>query len=403
MNKKRILALVLTLVMALSLAACGGNNNSSSGGSSSDGNSGSGDSNSSGGSKVVHVWATGSDNVRQIFETLTTDFNNNAEYNQGYQAELNFLLSGTGAQTLPDMLAAAFKANQTGTDYDVIDMGGDDLSKIVALMGTDGFVKLDDAKIPNSSKVSAESADAAEFCQPYRGTTVVLAYNSQNVTDVPTTTEELYQWIQDHPGRFAYNTPGTGGAGDSFVRTTVYNYINDEAAMTSGDPAWMEQWGDGFAKLAELHPYMYQSGGKVVYPNKNQGALDLLAQGEIDMTPMWADMLLSQRAAGTVPEHIKMTTIEPSFTGSVQSMMIPNFGSNEDGAYAFINFMLSDEAQETLVKQMAAIPLVDVSNMDMTGYEDLQQLDVSNFRILSIGELGTDFNERWDNEIGVLG
>ena len=403
MNKKRILALVLTLVMALSLAACGGNNNSSSGGSSSDGNSGSGDSNSSGGSKVVHVWATGSDNVRQIFETLTTDFNNNAEYNQGYQAELNFLLSGTGAQTLPDMLAAAFKANQTGTDYDVIDMGGDDLSKIVSLMGTDGFVKLDDAKIPNSSKVSAESADAAEFCQPYRGTTVVLAYNSQNVTDVPTTTEELYQWIQDHPGRFAYNTPGTGGAGDSFVRTTVYNYINDEAAMTSGDPAWMEQWGDGFAKLAELHPYMYQSGGKVVYPNKNQGALDLLAQGEIDMTPMWADMLLSQRAAGTVPEHIKMTTIEPSFTGSVQSMMIPNFGSNEDGAYAFINFMLSDEAQETLVKQMAAIPLVDVSNMDMTGYEDLQQLDVSNFRILSIGELGTDFNERWDNEIGVLG
>lgn len=406
MNKKRILALVLTLVMALSLAACGGKDSGS--GSSAPADSGSGestpaDSGSSGGNKVVHVWATGSDNVRQIFETLTTDFNNNAEYNQGYQAELSFLLSGTGAQTLPDMLAAAYKANQTGTDYDVIDMGGDDLSKIVSLMGTEGFVKLDDSKIPNSSKVTAESADAAEFCQPYRGTTVVLAYNSQNVTDVPTTTEELYQWIQDHPGRFAYNTPGTGGAGDSFVRTTIYNYIDDEAAMTSGDPVWMEQWDEGFAKLAELHPYMYQSGGKVVYPNKNQGALDLLAQGEIDMTPMWADMLLSQRAAGTVPEYIKMTTIEPSFTGSVQSMMIPNFGSNEDGAYAFINFMLSDEAQETLVKQMAAIPLVDVSGMDMTGYEDLQQLDVSNFRILSIGELGTDFNERWDNEIGVLG
>ena len=73
--------------------------------------------------------------------------------------ELNFLLSGTGAQTLPDMLAAAYKANQTGTDYDLIDMGGDDLSKIVSLMGTDGFVALDKAKIPNSSKVSAESAD----------------------------------------------------------------------------------------------------------------------------------------------------------------------------------------------------------------------------------------------------
>ena len=65
--------------------------------------------------------------------------------------------------------------------------------------------------------------------------------------------------------------------------------------------------------------------------------------------------------------------------------------------------MLSDEAQSLLVTQMAAIPLIDTANMDMTGYEDLQTLDVSNFRILSIGDLSTTFNERWDNEIATLG
>lgn len=118
------------------------------------------------------------------------------------------------------------------------------------------------------------------------------------------------------------------------------------------------------------------------------------------MCPMWADMLLSQRAAGTVPKDIKMATITPSFTGSVQSLMIPTFGSNPDGAYAFINYMLSDGAQETLVKKMAAIPLVDTSKMDLTGYEDLKSLDVSKFHIMSIGDLSTDFNERWDDEIG---
>ena len=304
---------------------------------------------------------------------------------------------------MPDMLAAACKSNQTNTEYDLVDLGGDDLSKVVSLVGTDGFMKLDKSKIPNSSRVKAESANAAEFCQPYRGTTVVLAYNSQNVTEVPTTAEELYQWIKDHPGRFAYNVPGTGGAGDSFVRTTVYNCIDDQEAMTSDDPKWMDQWDEGFAKLVELHPYMYKSGGSIVYPNKNQGALDLLSQGEIDMCPMWADMLLSQRAAGTVPAYIKMATIQPSFTGSVQSMLIPNFGSNPDGAYVFINYMLSDAAQQILVKEMAAIPLVDVSGMDMTGYEDLKDLDVGSFRTLSIGDLGTNFNERWDNEIGSLG
>ena len=353
--------------------------------------------------KTVNVWATGSDNVRQIFEALVKDFNENSEVKDQYQAKLNFLLSGSGGAQLPDMLNSAYQANQVNTDYDLIDMGGDDLSRIVSLIGTEGFVKMDQSKIPNASKVSAKSADAADYCQPYRGTTVVLAYNSQNVPEPPKTMDELFAWAKEHPGRFAYNSAGTGGAGDSFIRTTIYNQIDDESAMTSDDPKWEEQWDAGFKLLADLHPSIYKSGGKVIYPNKNQGALDLLANGEIDICPMWADMLLSQRAAGTVPEYIKMATIEPSFTGSVQSMMIPNFGSNPDGAYAFINYMLTDSAQELLVKQMAAIPLIDTSNMDMTGYEDLAQLDVSNFRIMSIGELGTAINERWDNEIGTLG
>ena len=52
---------------------------------------------------------------------------------------------------------------------------------------------------------------------------------------------------------------------------------------------------------------------------------------------------------------------------------------------------------------MAAIPLIDTADMDMTGYEDLAGLDVSNFRIMSIGDLATDFNARWDSEIGAIG
>lgn len=400
MKKRNLLAgFLATAMLATALTGCGGGDDTKT-------PDGAGDTQQpaqSEGVSKVHLWATGSDNVRQIFESLTEDFNKNSEYKDKYQVELNFMLSGTGTQTMVDMLASAFKANQTNTEYDIIDLGGDDLSKMVSVVGTDGFVKLDKSKIPNSSKVSAESADAAEYCQPYRGTTVVLAYNSEKVPTPPKTMDELLQWIKDNPGRFAYNVPGTGGAGDSFVRTAVYNFITDPAAMTSDDPKWMEQWDQGFKLLEELHPFMYKSGGKVTYPNKNQGALDLLSNGEIDMTPMWADMLLSQRAAGTVPQSIKMATIEPSFTGSVQSLMIPTFGSNTEGAYAFMDYILTDAAQEMLVKKMAAIPLVDTSNMDLTGYEDIKDLDVSNFRILSIGDLGTDFNERWDNEIGTLG
>lgn len=395
--KRRLLAMLLSAVMvAACLSGCGGNSGSSGGGS--DSSSGSGDS----GKKAVSLWATGSDNVREIFEALVNDFNTNSEYAGQYEVTLQFMLSGTGAQTLADMLTAASKAGQTNTDYDIVDLSGDDLSKVVSLIGQEQFVKLDSSKIPNAASVEAKSSIATEYCQPYRGTTVILAYDSAKVPTPPATMDELVEWMKANPGRFAYNTPGTGGAGDSFARSSVYNFLPKEA-FTSDDEKWVSEWDEGFNFLKEIHPYMYSSGGSIVYPNKNQGTLDLLNQGEIDMCPNWADMVLSQRASGEIKDTIKITQIDPALTGSLQSLAIPTFGSNEEGAYAFINYMLSPAAQELMVKQMAAIPLIDASSMDMTGYEDLQGLDVSNFRLQSIGGLSTSFNERWDSEIATIG
>lgn len=406
MKVKRLIAALMAATMIVGITACGGGSSSSGGASSgaaSSGSSASAGESSAPAKKDFTVWTSGSDNVRQMFEILVKDFNENSEYAGTFKATNSHMLSGTGGASYADSLLAAYQSGQTGTTYDVCEMGQDDWSKILAAESADGmFVKLDMSKIPNAASVEAEQAQEPDYIQPYRGTTVLLAYNADTVTDVPETMDELLQWIKDHPGRFVYNVPGTGGAADAFCRTLTYNFLPEEAA-TSDDPKWAEQWDEGFAVLKDIHQYMYQSGGTIVYPNKNQGALDLLAQGEIDMCPMWADMVLSQRKAGTVPSNIKLTSITPAFTGSVVGFVIPTFGSNEEAGYAWINYMLSESAQKLLVENMAAIPLIDVSNMDMTGYEDLMSIDVSSFRTMSIGDLGTTFNERWDNEIGILG
>ncbi|OUP59030.1 extracellular solute-binding protein [Butyricicoccus pullicaecorum] len=395
MNTKRLFAILTASALLVgTLAGCGGSKDAST--SESGGETGT--------VKDVQVWATGSDNVRQTFEKLVSDFNANSEYVGTYEAKLNFILSGTGGGTLADQLVAAYKAGQTDTEFDVVDLGDDDLTKILSLTDEGILQELDMSKIPNAEGVTAEPVAAKGKIQPYRGTTVILAYNSETVPEdeVPTTMDELVEWIKAHPGRFAYNTPGTGGAGDSFVRTSIYNFIDDESALMSNDPKWMEQWDEGFAFLKELHPYMYKSGSSVVYPNKNQGTLDLLTQGEIDMCPNWADMVLSQRKAGTVPEKIKITTIEPSFTGSVQGITVPSYSGNKEGGFAFIDYLLSPEAQTILVQDMAAIPLV-TEGVDLTGAEELMSMDVSNFRTQALGDLVTDLNARWDEEIGTLG
>lgn len=350
------------------------------------------------GGKTITVWAGGSDNVRVQFEKQIEQFNASQDK---YTAELQFITSGTGTQDLFGRVVAAKKAGQTNTDYDVIELGGDTVTRYVEEGGEDFFVPLDKSKIENIKNLKVQSTFRDDLVLPYRGTTVVLAYNSDVVTEPPKTTDELYQWIKDHPGRFAYNTPGSGGAGGSFVTTSVYNFM-DPSALTSSDPANKEQWKQGFELMKELHPYMYKSSGKVVYPNKNQGTLDLLANKEVDMIPAWADMTISQMKQGTLPESIKISQIDPAFTGSAVVLGIPSIGSNQEGAYAFLNYMISPEAQNIALDTMAAIPVIDFSLLDPELTKSIEDLKIDKFRISSLGDLGTQLYEQWDSEIGTL-
>lgn len=383
MKFRKIAAVLLVAAMAVStLAGCG----ASSASAAED-------------DKTVTIWAEGSDNVRVQLEQQIENFNETNE--EGYVAKLEFITSGTGAQGLTDRIVAAKKAGQTNTDYDLVELSDSGITSYLEQGGEDLFVPIDTSKIPNYENLTVTASFRNDLLVPYRGTTVLLAYNSETVTNPPTTAEELYQWIKDNPGRFAYNTPGSGGAGSSFVLTSVYNFM-DGSTLTSTDEANMEQWDQGFELLKELHPYMYQSSGKVVYPNKNQGTLDLLANKEIDMTPAWADMVLSQQKQGTMPESIKLVQIEPAFTGNTVCFGIPSIGAQNDAAYAFMDYMLSPEAQNIALDSMAAIPVIDFSLLDPELTKTISDLKIESFRVSAIGDLGTQLNEKWDAEIGTL-
>ena len=98
---------MLAGMMLVSMAGCG---TGAQGGSDGAGTDSAQTQESTDGKSTLTIWASGSDNVRQVFETLIDDFNNNSEYADKYQAELQFMLSGTGTQSMTDMLAAAYKA-----------------------------------------------------------------------------------------------------------------------------------------------------------------------------------------------------------------------------------------------------------------------------------------------------
>lgn len=355
---------------------------------------------------TVTVWGNGGQEVRDGLQAIADAFNADPEYSKKAKVEVQFVVSGTNEQSLPDRLAAAYKAGQKNTDFDLVVTDDSIISQIQGMTDDDIFEKIDTSKLSNYQNLAFKDNVIGDKFIPYRGTAVYLAYNADAVKEPPKTSDELYQWIKDHPGRFAYCDPSTGGSGYSFVANAIYDQLPEEA-MTSSDPKWEDDykdvWDKAFNKLSDINQYLYQTGGSVQYPVKNQGALDLLATNEIDMTPAFANMVLSQKAMGTLPDSITLTQIDKPFMGALAGFTIPSIGSDKDAALSVIDFFISNQAQTIDWNTMYATPVVDPSGLENLEHSDwIDQVNMKTLRFLAIGDIATDIRTRWADEIGVL-
>lgn len=372
------------MAMMVALSGCGKADQATSGASSASANSAKGD-------KPVEInfYFSGSANVKALWETLTPKFE---KENPSIKVKLVHLPDGQAEGAAIDKVLGAKKAGQKNIDIDLFETGLSNLTK----GEKDGvWQKLDQSMIPNLSKIDAASInDVHQLAVPYRASSVVLAYNSKNVQSPPKTADELYDWIRKHPGKFAYNDPATGGSGSSFVQTTIYNFLPADA-IHNQDPVIMNQWDKGFALLKELGPYMYQKG---VYPKKNQGTLDILASGEVDMIPAWSDMGLEQINKKLLPDTIKLTQIEPSFTGGPAYIAIPAMSEKKEAAQKFINFALTQESQTTIINTMYGYPGIKWSEMPADLQKKFESV-AKGYRTFNIGTLGDEINKRWQREV----
>ena len=383
MLKKKIISLAMLSIVSVSLLFSGCQSMSKT---------------SADGSKTINLYAGGSDNVRTTWESVIKEF---SARNPDIKVNLQFIPAGTSSQGAIDKLIASEKSGQKETDVDLVEVSDGDISRLNKETGEDSLETLSQDKIPSLKDVKFKSSVGKDKALVFRGTTVVLAYNSDKVKDVPKTDVELYEWIKKNPGRFAYNDPTTGGAGASFVVSSVYNSMPKEAIL-SDDTKWKDQWNTGLALLKELNPYMYNASGKVQYPAKNQGTLDLLANGQVDMIPAWADMTLDQLDKGTLPKSVKITQISPSLNGGVESLVIPSKSKNKEAAEKFMDFVDSVDGQKLFVESMKAIPVIDKSKLPQEDIDKLAGLEVKDFRAYSIGDLGNQLYKIWQDQIATL-
>lgn len=387
LTKKTWLTMFSSVMLsAVVLAGCGG------GAATSNSATGTGPATSSGASgekTSFNFYFTGSQNVKDLWDTLIPMFE---EQNKEVDVNMVYIPSGTGAEPTYDRILAAKQAGKGSGDIDLYEDGINFVNQ-----GTkDGvWEQLSKDAIPNLANVKEQTMqDVDSYAIPYRSSAVVLAYDSTKVTNPPTTLDELLTWIKANPGQFAYNDPSTGGSGSSFVQTVIYKDLPEEDIHNS-DPAVMQKWDSGFATLKDLGQYVYGDG---IYPKKNQGTLDLLMNSEVSIIPAWSDMVLQQLNEGLLPDAVKMQQITPGFNGGPTYLMVNKESDKKEAINQFLDFVLSPEAQAVVVDKMNGFPGIELDKMPQETQDKFNGV-ADGFRTFNIGDLSTEINKRWQNEV----
>ncbi|HLS64242.1 MAG TPA: extracellular solute-binding protein [Ruania sp.] len=380
-----VAAAAVAFSAALALAGCVQQSPGAAGGDADASGDGSGTS--------LTVFLSTDTNIQTLWEdSLIPAF---VEENPDYSVDVQLDLHGEhDSQTIAKLTSATQQGEDPG--YDLVDGG---FVTQVAEAGLLTEVSAEDiAGLETVGENILEAGGPGSI--PYRASSVLLAYNTDEVSEPPQTLDELLQWIRDNPGRFTYNTPDSGGSGQSFVATVLDHYVPDDVSeqMVTGYHEDLEShWDEGFDVLRDLNPYIYQEG---VYPNGNAQELELLASGQIWMGTVWSDQFITGQEHGQIPENIDYTQIsDPSFTGGASYLGIPATSPDQEGALVLANWLLSPEAQAIIADSVSGYPVIELDQLP----EDVQSMfadaNVDDLRLPYFSQMNEDLNRLWAERV----
>lgn len=342
--------------------------------------------------KKLTVWISADVNIKDLWEkTLIPAF---VKKNPSYSVSIVHDVHGSrDAQTVAKLTAATIQKKDPG--FDLWD-GGQSY-----VLGQSGLLTRANTKLLRNLKhVSPTTLRAGAGAIPYRGSSVLLAYNPAKVSAPPRSVDDLITWIRNNPGQFAYNTPGTGGSGDSFVMTVLARYASAaaQAKLTQErDVALYTEWNRGFDVLGELHDKMFSKG---TYPNGNAAVLALLSSGQISMAPVWSDQFATGQRNGTIPANFRALQLStPGFTGGAAYMGIPRGTPRQKGARVLANWVLGKEAQELIVNAINGYPVRNLAKMDPAVVDKFKEANIDNLRAPYIATVVADMRQQWTAKV----
>lgn len=263
-----------------------------------------------------------------------------------YGITLN-IASGQGSQIVSTLLAET-QAGVDESDIDLMWINGEtfyQLRQMDALYGP--FVQA----LPNSRYIDLSNPFiSTDFQQPIGGfecpwgnVQLCIIYNSDQITQPPTTPEALEEFVRTHPGSFTLSTDFTGMTllkslmvaleGDPQILNGPFN---EEKYQRLSSALWHY--------LNRLKPYFWKEGK--TFPNSVATMHQLYSNGELLFTMSNNDGEVENKVLnGTLPEFSRAFVFESGTIQNSHYIGLTAHSAKKAAAMAVINFLISPEAQ----------------------------------------------------------
>ena len=322
--------------------------------------------------KPIYVYIDGDTNISDWWtNTVKPGFE---KANPQYEIVVTIVRGVGGGNS--DIANRALAAMATGSDPQVDFFEQIGTSDQKAWQDQKLFLPITKDNVPNIATVIDATKRLPDEI-PYRGSQVLLAYNSDNVkeSEVPKTYADLIQWIKDHPGQFVYNRPDKGGSGNAMVTRAIFEVTGKDPSLFKAgesDKTLIDRFPKAWDLLSSIHHDIYEDGS---YPAGNTPVLELLANGSVSMITAWSDQALAAIAQGTLPDTTKLAQLtDLPFTGGYAFAAIPANSTNKEGALALANYLLTPDIQQHVVNDLGGFPAISWSALPaelQTKYTDV--------------------------------
>lgn len=240
-------------------------------------------------------------------------------------------------------------------------------------------------KLPNYNEyIDTESEDVTldfaypieGFEAPYGKAQIVMIADTAVVTELPTSTEALMEFVKKNPGKVTY--PALPDfTGSAFVRNVIYDICGYEQFLTMevDKEVVKEAIEPALEFLRQLNPYLWNQG--TTFPNSSTTLDNMFADGEVLLNMSYdAYGTAIKIENGTYTETTQTFQFDKGTIGNTNFMAIAVNAPNKAGAMVAINEMISPEVQAERYDVMKVLPVVDYDKLNDTQKEAFDKVDL---------------------------